>query len=335
MLQGEPDKGNLPSDVLTDLDWTNVAAAASLLLLNVLLSLRFKLGLEAAIIVSALRCYVQLSVMGKVLSPVFGNGDNPLVVFGMTAVLILLGSSEALSKSKYVFDGLIPVVLVSMLASASVTMAVGMNFAVHPQPWFSARVFIPTLGMVLGNGISGVALGMRSCLTALKEQGDMTELRLAFGASRAEAAVPVIRESLRTALLPALNSMSVMGLISIPGQMTGQILAGAPIDSAVHFQQIVMYMIVSSTAIAVLLAVLLTTLIIIDDKLRVRSDRISLPTPSRVTVLASATAASLANGWRRVFCLTKPSTASRTSAWRRKRQQQPVSEQTPLLSPST
>ncbi|ORZ35448.1 hypothetical protein BCR44DRAFT_156710 [Catenaria anguillulae PL171] len=264
-----------PSDVLTDLDWTNVAVAASLLLLNVILSFLFRLGLEFTIIISAVRCLVQLSVMGQVLEPVFRNGNNPVVVFSMTAVLLLLGSAEAFTKSKYSYPGMHLVVLLSMFLAGSITTFIGMTLAIRPDPWYTAQVYIPTVGMILGNSISGIALGIRSCLTAFKEHGDVTEVRLAFGASRWEAARPVVRESLRTALLPPLNNLAVMGLISIPGQMTGQILAGAPIESAVHFQQIVMYMIVSSTALGTLLSILMTTFVILDSSHQMRLDRIT------------------------------------------------------------
>ncbi|KAI9178744.1 hypothetical protein H9P43_005406 [Blastocladiella emersonii ATCC 22665] len=271
----DPAASPLPRDVMQNLTEANVAIAASLLLLNVILSLVFQLGLESSILISALRCYVQLTLMGRVLEPVFQHGEDPVVVFSMTAALVVLGSGEAFSKTKYSFPHMHWIVLFSMLVAGSVTMGVGMTLAIGAKPWYTAQVFVPTCGMILGNSISGIALGIRSCLVAFKEHAEFTEVRLAYGASRWEAALPVVRESLKTALLPPLNSMAVMGLISIPGQMTGQILAGAPIAAAVHFQQIVMYMIVSSTAIGTLLSIVLTTMTVIDPRLRLRTDLVS------------------------------------------------------------
>ena len=112
-------------DVLTSLSWSNVGVAASLLLLNVLLSFIFGLGLEWAIIISATRCLIQLHLMGLVLAPVFQNGDDPWLVLVMSSVLLTLGAVEAVSKPKFSFRGMFPVVLLSMLLSGAVSMGVG------------------------------------------------------------------------------------------------------------------------------------------------------------------------------------------------------------------
>jgi ABC-type iron transport system FetAB permease component len=86
--------------------------------------------------------------------------------------------------------------------------------------------------------VSGIAVGLSSTLTALAESKEKIEMYLSFGATRWEASRPVFVDSIRLALLPTINSMSIMGLVSIPGMMTGQILGGAKIEDAVRYQQV-------------------------------------------------------------------------------------------------
>ncbi|KAI9137489.1 UPF0014 family [Paraphysoderma sedebokerense] len=213
-------------------------------------------------IVASIRCVVQLSIMGSVLTPVLRNNENPYIVFGMATALLSLGCIEAyLNKAKYRHSWMFLNIFVSMLISMIVSCAIGIQFAIPTTPFFNARMFIPTIGMLLGNTISGMALGLRTCLSHFVEKRDQIELLLSFGAGRWETAQPILKESISTGLLPVLNAMSVVGLISIPGQMTGQILAGAPIDQAVHYQQIIMFLIFSSTALGTIISCIVSTYI--------------------------------------------------------------------------
>ncbi|KAJ3331427.1 hypothetical protein HDU76_003220 [Blyttiomyces sp. JEL0837] len=140
------------------------------------------------------------------------------------------------SKSRYAY--MFPVVWFSMAFSTFLVSFVGNWFAIGARPFYRARDYIPILGMLLGNSMSGVAVGLASTLNHVTENKDKIEMYLAYGASRWEAARPIGVEAIRLALLPTLNSMSVMGLISIPGMMTGQVLGGAKIEDAVRYQQV-------------------------------------------------------------------------------------------------
>jgi uncharacterized protein (TIGR00245 family) len=128
------------------------------------------------------------------------------------------------------------------------------------SPFYSAKHFIPTVGMLLGNAMTGVALGVDSCLTQLHNNKDRIEAFLAYGATRWETARPIAIEGVRLAMLPTLNGMSVMGLIAIPGMMTGQILAGEAPMNAVRYQQIIMFLISAATALATVISVLVSLL---------------------------------------------------------------------------
>ncbi|KAG0098164.1 hypothetical protein BGZ93_000939 [Podila epicladia] len=153
-------------------------------------------------------------------------------------VLIILAAYEAVynaSKLRHIY--MFPSVLVSMGCSC---LLVG--------------TFV--LGMLLGNTMTATALGVDSCLHQLSENKEKIELYLSLGATRWEACRPVAVEAMRTAMMPTINQMSIIGLISIPGMMTGQLIAGASVMNAVKSQQIIMFLISGAAVFGCLSAVL-------------------------------------------------------------------------------
>lgn len=152
-------------------------------------------------------------------------------------------------------------VLLSTAASTLIIGIIGTRFAMEQIPFWIPETFIPTMGMLLGNMMSGIAVALTSCLSSVGARKDNIETYLAFGASRWEAGKNIAVEAVRLAMLPTINQMSVIGLISIPGMMTGQILGGAPVMNAVRYQQIIMFLISASTALGVLSVVVVSTCI--------------------------------------------------------------------------
>eukprot|EP00842_Homolaphlyctis_polyrhiza_P003100 jgi/Hompol1/3791/HPOL_001679-RA len=245
-----------------------------MLVVNGLVSLYFGLGLEVDILVSAVRCVVQLTILGYVLQPIF-DINSPLLVFGFALLLATIAVAEVIwGRSSYQHHFMTISVFVSIVGSTFLTAFIGNAFAIKADPWYSARQFIPTLGMVLGNSMSSVAVGLSSVMTTLVDKKDSIEMYLSFGASRWEAARPICMSAIKLALLPALNSMSVTGLISIPGMMTGQILGGSSVQNAARYQQVIAFMISASCALSVVSAVVTAAFVIIDEKARLRTDRV-------------------------------------------------------------
>ncbi|KAF8072217.1 hypothetical protein FPV67DRAFT_1484432 [Lyophyllum atratum] len=141
------------------------------------------------------------------------------------------------------------------------------------QPFWEPIQYIPILGMLCGNTISSIVVCVSFVLRELQENRDKVEMRLAFGASRMEACKPIAREALRLALTPVINQMSVLGIISIPGMMTGAILGGSSVEEAARLQMIIMFMISSSTALASIFCILAAIVVAVDTDHRIRSDR--------------------------------------------------------------
>ena len=143
------------------------------------------------------------------------------------------------------------------------------------QPWYSPQYLIPLLGMVLGNTLNGISLSLDRFMESLVNQRDQIETWLTLGATRWEAAHSQVREAIRVGMIPTINSMMVMGLVSLPGMMTGQILAGAnPID-AVRYQIMIVFMIAAGAAIGIFSVVLLAFRTLFSPDHQLRLDRLT------------------------------------------------------------
>ncbi|CAG8441814.1 7564_t:CDS:2 [Dentiscutata heterogama] len=269
-----PDKpNNIP------LHWWNVAIASLFILVSGLISLWLGLRLERSLLISSVRCVIQLTIMGLVLEDVF-KMRHPAVVLGMIFVLVFLGASEIVfNKSKRRHMGMYASVLFSLGASTMLVGIMGSRFAMHQMPFWDPQVFIPTMGMLLGNCMSAIAVAVSYALEQFSEQKEKIEICLAYGATRWEAGRSVAAEATRLAMLPTINAMSIIGLISIPGMLTGQLIGGAPIMDAIKYQQIIMFMISASSALGVLMSILACIFICIDSSHRLRIDRISKSNP--------------------------------------------------------
>ncbi|KAJ2632899.1 hypothetical protein H4R22_000896 [Coemansia sp. RSA 1290] len=264
----------LDREAATPLSWGNVALAASMLAINVAISGALRLNLEWQIIIAGARCFVQLTVLGLVLERVFST-ESAVVVFGMTGILGGLAALEVSEwKAKRTVKGMFWITFVSIFGSAITVGLIGAAFAMNFDPPFIASKFIPVMGMLFGNTIVGVTLGMESVLAAVDQRRDAIETMLCFGASRWESLRPIAVEAARTAMIPSITAMSITGLISIPGMMSGQILGGADVMDAARYQQVIVFMISASVALGVVISVNSAAFIVVDGQPQLRPERI-------------------------------------------------------------
>jgi len=145
--------------------------------------------------------------------------------------------------------------LVALGATCWLLALLGATAIVRNRPWYDPQYFIPLLGLLLGNTLNGLALGLDRFTHTLATTRAAVEGRLALGATGYEAAREPLVQAVRTGMLPILNSMSVVGLVSLPGIMTGQLLAGVPPVQAVKYQIVVMFLIAAAVALGTVLAV--------------------------------------------------------------------------------
>lgn len=251
----------------------SLLGAAGLLVLNGSLSVWLQLELERRLLIAAIRTGVQLTVLGYVLLPIF-EANDPWLVLAWSLAMVLLAAWEATRRSSRRYAGMFGHAFTAMFVGASVSTVLGAAVFVGVEPWWKPQILIPILGIILGNSLNGVALGLDRTMAMLDEGRGRVEAMLALGASRWEALRPVAAESLRTGMVPIINAMSVVGLITIPGMMTGQLLGGASPHVAARYQILIMFLIASTIAMATSGVVLLSLYRLIDADHRLRLDRL-------------------------------------------------------------
>ena len=239
-----------------------------------IVSWKFDLKITSPIFVGTFRTFIQLSILGLILQPIFDWGEELWwVVIGYTFFMIVLAAYEASTRPKYFFKGMYSCVLVSIILNITLISLFAFGVIIKPEPLWNPQYVIPIVGMLLGNCISGVGLALNSILTAFVEQQREVELYLSFGATSFEASGGLIREAVRTGAMPLLNSMAMIGLVSIPGMMTGQILGGSPVMEAARYQMLIMYLISSCSMLTILTELRIALFIGFDKSSMLRNDR--------------------------------------------------------------
>lgn len=234
-----------------------LASASLFMLVNVGLSFVLRLGLTQSLLVASLRMVTQLLLVGYVLQWVF-TLQNPILVLFIALIMTAIAGFSSVNRTRRHFANIHWSNFVSLLAASFVVTGLTVNGIIHVEPWYDPQYQIPMLGMVLGN-----AHRFTEDLTTRREQ---IETLLSLGATRWEAAHPSVKEALRTGMIPTINSMMVMGLVSLPGMMTGQILAGASLTDAVRYQIVIIFTQASGTAIATIGVVLLAFLALFNQQ---------------------------------------------------------------------
>ncbi|MEW5314616.1 MAG: hypothetical protein WDW38_006095 [Sanguina aurantia] len=240
-----------------------LVAACLVILINAGLSLYFRLGLHWQITIAAGRCILQLTVLGYLLVPVLSYGAIWLVLlFG--AAMMFVSAMEAVSRPAWTYKGMLRDTAASVASGATLMIILTLLAVVPVHPVLEAHYVIPLLGMLLGNSIGGLSVGLAAILEELHSGREQLEMLLAMGASRSEASRPMVQRALSLSLSPLLSQMSVVGLVSVPGMMSGALLAGIDPVQASRYQLAIMFLIAGSTAISSLASILLAVHRLVD-----------------------------------------------------------------------
>lgn len=247
----------MPESGVIAIGWPQLALASGFIVLTGALSLALGARLEKDLGIAALRTYAQLLALGFVLRWVFAN-DTPLVVLALLGLMTVVATRIILGRAPDAPPGLFGSTLFSMaLTGITVTFAVtGLVIGVHP--WYRAQYIIPIAGMVLGNSMTGIALTLERVFSDLDARAESMLALLSLGATPWEAARDSVRAAVRAGLIPTINSMAAVGIVFIPGMMTGQLLAGVDPLTAAPYQIVVMLMVSAATALGAITAVLLS-----------------------------------------------------------------------------
>jgi putative ABC transport system permease protein len=261
---------------LAALSPSDLALSAALLLVNGLISLAFGLRLEKSLAIAALRMTVQLGAVGLVLAFVFEQ-TSPWWMLLVALVMVAVAGYELMQRQERRFQdwwayglGNLTLLLVGGLATL---YAVGL--VIGPTAWHEPRYIIPIFGMVLGNTLTAASLALQTLTESAERERAAIEARIALGAPRFEAFSTILRRTMRTAMTPLLNSMAVAGIVTLPGMMTGQIMAGADPALAAKYQIMIMFVLAGASGLGALLAGLGGVLLLSDKRHRLRLDRLA------------------------------------------------------------
>jgi putative ABC transport system permease protein len=246
---------------------TSLLVTAVPLLFLLFVSHCMKLELEGSLAIASLRAFVQLSILGYILKPIFEHGvDSFWLIALYLFFMVSLAAHESYTRTRYYFDYMNVYILLTYVVNVIIIGTYTFTWIIPLTPAWDPHYVIPIVGMLLGNGISGVTLTMNSFLTNVIESSMEIELYLSFGASVGEATSRLVRDAIQTGTLPLINTMAVTGLISIPGMMTGQILGGAPALEAARYQIFILYLIVIFTFVTILAEIALMRRVVFNHR---------------------------------------------------------------------
>ena len=265
----------MQSNGLILLSPVDLGMAAGLVLLLAALSWNLQLGIGRRMLVASLRSTVQLLLLGLVLKTLFAS-TNPWLVAALATVMLGVAGYEVMARQKYRFRGAwgYGTGALSMFLSSFSIALLALLVLLQPAPWYTPQYAIPLLGMLLGNTMTGIAVSLDSLTRQTIDKRHQIEARLALGHTAAEAIGDIRRDALRAGLIPIVNAMATAGIVSLPGMMTGQILAGSPPMEAAKYQLLILFLIAAGTGLGSMAAVLLGSKRLFDGRSRLRRERL-------------------------------------------------------------
>jgi putative ABC transport system permease protein len=258
------------------LDWLDLIFAASALVLLAGITVWLGLvGMGRKLLFAGMRTTLQLLAIGWVLKLLF-SGDHPLWIALMITVMVALAGYEVHQRQHRRFKGWWGYGMSSstIFLSSFVLTALTLLLIIQADPWYKAQYAIPLLGMILGNTMNGISLGLDRLTQGAWDQRETIEARLMLGHTWCDTIAQLRRDSIRTGLIPIINAMAAAGIIILPGMMTGQILAGASPLEAVKYQILIMFLIAAGTGFGTIGAVYLGAARLFDERHRLCLERL-------------------------------------------------------------
>ena len=229
-----------------------VAATLALVAVAVAVSAWQRAGLERDIGIAVVRSFIQLTAIGYVIDVIFEQ-DNLWFVAALLAAMVLFGAFTARSRARKVPGAFWPL-LIALAVAGATTLGLVLALGVFDP---EARYLVPVGGMVIGNAMTAAAVALNRLGDDVADSANEIEATLALGATSAQAIRPVVRRSLRSGMIPLIDSTKTTGLIFFPGTMVGMLLAGADPTDAVRLQLILLYTLLGSVALSGLIAITL------------------------------------------------------------------------------
>lgn len=223
----------------SDISWLSLACGSLSLIIPILIFQYYRTGLNKQLLYSFGRMIVQLLFVGVYLQYIF-NLDSMIVNFAWVLIMMFAAAFTIVKRSELKRKTFILPVIYGICGDLAINLALYIFIVMSPEKFLTARIMIPIIGMVVGNCITNTIISLRSFMKILVSDENRYRYRLMAGATRSEALRPIIAEALRTSFAPKLASDATVGLIWLPGMMTGQILGGSDPLIAIKYQILIL-----------------------------------------------------------------------------------------------
>ncbi|MFQ6604671.1 MAG: iron export ABC transporter permease subunit FetB [Fidelibacterota bacterium] len=231
------------------LTWIDILISLVFVLATIMILRYWKIGLTRTLLIGTLRTFVQLTAMGYILTWFF-HQDSVWFMVGLILSMTLIASYEGYRRVReFPLKAAFPILFASMTITLTLVLGTILKLILKTEPWYYPYAMIPIAGMIIGNALNSATLSVNRFVSELEHREDEIEMMLSLGAPVRAVVEPSFRAAVKAALLPTINSMMMVGLVQLPGVMTGQILAGIDPLVAVRYQIMIMYMWVTTAAL--------------------------------------------------------------------------------------
>ncbi len=220
-------------------------------------SLVWHLGLVRSLAAGTVRTFAQLALTGYVLVFIFQR-DSFLLTMAVFAVMIAAAARIVRGRIAQRRVPFMMPMTVAMVLSFTVVSFTVTGLIIGAKPWWKPQYFVPIAGMIAGNAMNALAIGLERLFADLKTKRHLVEMHLCLGADTGEATREIAGEAIRAGMIPSINAMMGVGIVALPGMMTGQILSGVNPLTAIRYQIVVMLMLTGATALSTVAVVLFT-----------------------------------------------------------------------------
>lgn len=234
--------------------WQMISAYFFVLVLLFIVKLR-GISREKEILIATLRMTIQLILTGYILSYLFNN-SSPIYTIIAIVLMEIFAIHNIISRIKAnISNQMKKIVAMSMFLGTILSLLYFIFVVINLSPWYNPRYFIPIAGMLIGNAMTGISLGVNNLVDKIHTQKNLVEAALMLGATPKMASKKIVNDAFDAAIIPTINSMVGMGIVFLPGMMTGQILSGTSPLTAIEYQIAIMLGILGSVALSVILFV--------------------------------------------------------------------------------
>lgn len=233
------------------MSYLSLTLSLSFVGLAVLISLWQRLKLERDLLIGTVRAFIQLTAVGYVLKFIFVLADWPYIAL-MLGVMVLVAGQNAARRAEGL-PGAFPLATLAIAVAETITLGMLVGLGIIP---FTPQYVIPISGMIIGNAIVASGLTLNRLRAEIAAQRAAILATLALGGTSRQAAEPALKAAVKAGMIPTVDSMKTVGLVQLPGMMTGQIVAGIRPVEAVKYQILVQFMLSASVGVTSMLVAL-------------------------------------------------------------------------------